>query len=128
VLRTARHESDQAEQRLVEAEVRTIEVEGQYAEDHKEELEMERQKLIKQGIDVDSGNDPGSYSPKSEVKEEQQEGEDGGGKMTPIKTAPLEKLSDILKERNKGEEKFDFVEMVDKWTSENEEDTSAKDI
>ena len=128
MLRTARHESDQAEQRLVEAEVRTIEVEGQYAEDHKEELEMERQKLIKQGIDVDSGNDPGSDSPKSEVKEERQEGEDGGGKMTPIKTVPLEKLSDILKERNKGEEKFDFVEMVDKWTTENEEDTSAKDI
>ncbi|XP_052285732.1 uncharacterized protein LOC127881673 isoform X2 [Dreissena polymorpha] len=117
-LRETREASVMAEARLTETEVKTIEVEGKYAEEHKEELEEQRQKLIAEGIVV-AGATKDTVNSKKGVTKDTSDSKKG---YTPYDTNFKNEQSTI-----KDEEKDDFLEIIDKWGSTGE-DKSAQDI
>lgn len=77
LLREAKRETEDAERKLTDTEVKTIHVEGKYAEEHAEELETERQNLIKiqQQMEAQTEGNKEDGTAANEQKEKQKEGD-----------------------------------------------------
>lgn len=94
LLREARQESIEAEKALTEMGIKTIQVEGKYAEDHAEEIEEERQEIINSQTQNKAGSREGDES--KDKNREEKEGD---------------KSADETEKTNKD----GFVEIFDRW-------------
>ncbi|WAR25757.1 DBLOH-like protein [Mya arenaria] len=135
ILREVKIKTEKAEERLVEAEVKTIEVEGKFAEENKERLDEEMSRLIAEGavvVETDGekgieGSEEGSDIDTDKDTANVKQGPDPES-VKRMERVTVDRLSETLNRRSQGKEKFEYVELFDKWDEGDNTDNIASDI